>query len=243
MQDPRLRAEDQALELLAEQKALLISVATGGPQIQEVEGDYKKRRQHLVDLLGNLSLRYPFPWRSLWDWHGAWKSAGFPTYASRRKHISDLARNTEEALEKSRAGGDISDWGAPNNSWLKLEERLDGLKAELQGASSLDDLQDVGRRCREILIDAAGLACSAELLGSEKDPPKDGDAKRKIEIFLDSRAGGSGHVELRKLVRTTWDLANAVTHSSSAGRVDAFAAAQATVMLVRILHEIETSDS
>ena len=75
------------------------------------------------------------------------------------------------------------------------------------------------------------------------DPVTRLEGHGKIEIFLDSRAGGSGHVELRKLVRTTWDLANAVTHSSSAGRVDAFAAAQATVMLVRILHEIETSDS
>ncbi|MBI5288406.1 MAG: hypothetical protein HY873_05495 [Chloroflexi bacterium] len=120
---------------------------------------------------------------------------------------------------------------------------MDGLKAELQAATSLDDVQDVGRRCREILIDAADLACSADLLESEKDPPKNGDAKRKIEIFLDSRAGGSGHIELRRLVKTTWDLANAVTHSSRAERVDAFAAAQATVMLVRILHEIEKSDS
>ncbi|WP_031265495.1 hypothetical protein, partial [Dietzia sp. UCD-THP] len=52
--------------------------------------------------------------------------------------------------------------------------------------------------------------------------------------FLDSRACGRDRSELRALMRKTWDLAQKVTHGDI-DDVDSFAAAQATVLLVRTI--------
>jgi hypothetical protein len=137
----------------------------------------------------------------------------------------------------------ITDWGEGADhppTWADIQVRLDGLKAEIDAASSIDDLQDVGRRSREILIDAANLVFEESMIPTEDEPPKAGDAKKRIEYILNSRMSGSSHAELRTLVRESWDLANKVTHSANIGRVDAFAAAQAAIIVVRVLQAVDT---
>ena len=58
-----------------------------------------------------------------------------------------------------------------------------------------------------------------------------------IDLFLAANVGGSGRDALRRLVRVAWDLAQTVTHGDIE-RVDAFAAAQATVLVVRTLQTL-----
>jgi hypothetical protein len=53
---------------------------------------------------------------------------------------------------------------------------------------------------------------------------------------------GPAREELRRLVRDAWDLAQKVTHGDVQA-VDAFAAAQATVLVVRTLQELATRTS
>jgi hypothetical protein len=100
-----------------------------------------------------------------------------------------------------------------------------------------DDLQDVRRRAREILIDCAALLADPSLVPVGGVPPKAGDAKAWLDLFLTARAQGGHREEVRRLVRATWDLAQKVTHGNL-GRIDAFAAAQATVLVVRTLQAL-----
>ncbi len=51
------------------------------------------------------------------------------------------------------------------------------------------------------------------------------------------RAPGRPQEELRRLVRAVWDLTQKVTHGNL-GRIEAFAAAQATVLVVRTLQAL-----
>jgi hypothetical protein len=118
--------------------------------------------------------------------------------------------------------------------------RLAGLAAELDGAASRDDLQDVGRRAREVLIDCGKMLADPSLVPGGQDPPKAGDAKRWLDLFLAARAGGSNRDELRRLVRAAWDLAQTVTHGDI-GRVEAFAAAQATMLVVRTVQALASA--
>jgi hypothetical protein len=111
------------------------------------------------------------------------------------------------------------------------------MSSKLIGAASRDDIQEVGRRAREILIDCAQLIADPSVVPEGEPLPKAGDAKAWLELFLAARAGGSSREELRRLVRAAWDLAQKVTHGDP-GRVDAFAAAQATVLVVRTLQEL-----
>jgi hypothetical protein len=232
--DPDLTDLGELMDEVERQAGLLITVATGGsPTSRQLDRQYQDRRRRLAAALGLRGLKYPFPWQDLGQWHGYW-SASLGTYAQRRAKVNDLAGSVLEVLERQRSGLSVSDPGGGPPTWPDLDVRLAGLSDELDGASDLDDLQDVGRRAREILIDCAALLADPSLVPAAQDPPKAGDAKAWLDLFLTARAQGRNREELRRLVRAAWDLAQKVTHGSL-GRVDTFAAAQATVLVVRTL--------
>lgn len=156
------------------------------------------------------------------------------TYAGRRQYIGELARPVRDKLDGMIANVVALDPGPAQPDWPGLERRLDGLHAELAAASTPDDLQDVGRRAREILIDLANLVYRDDMLPTgETEQPKAGDAKNRLAQATASLFPGSGNEALRRLIRACWDLANVIAHSASIQRTHALASAQATILLVR----------
>lgn len=225
------------LELLNKQVRLLVSVSTGGPRIDDVNGEYLKRRRKLNAGLRARGMAPPFPYEDLWAWYGEW-STNLGTYAERRVHVTKLVSPTRETLEAALGGVQVADPGGVGGvTWAALDGRLDGVVTELRSAQSRDDLQDVGRRCREILIDAARLLADPALVPPGGEAPKAADAKAWLELFLVARAAGRSHKELRAFIPVAWDLAQKVTHGD-VGRVDGYAAAQATVLVVRTLQQL-----
>jgi hypothetical protein len=99
-----------------------------------------------------------------------------------------------------------------------LDARVDELIAELDGSNSRDDLQDVGRRSRETLIDCAQLLADPSLVSAGQAPPKAADAKAWLELLPAARASGSHRDALRRLIRAAWDLAQTVTRGNTDGR-------------------------
>ena len=146
-------------------------------------------------------------------------------------------------LQLEQRKSNLTDWGDDIDhppTWSDLETRLDGLKSVLNQATEIDDFQDIGRGSREIIIHAANLVFQDFMVPEGEALPKTGDAKKRIDLILNYRLAASSNAELRSLVRASWDLANKVTHSSSIGRVGALAAAQAAVIVLRVLQEIDT---
>jgi hypothetical protein len=222
------------LDLLNNQAGLLTSVSTRGPMIQDVNKTYVRRRRKLNAALRARGIPPPFPYGDLWEWHGHY-SQELGNYASRRRHISALATPARDALENALDEAQVSDPGSAGApTWAGLDARVEGVANELRSATSRDDLQDVGRRCREILIDAAKLLADPSLVPQDCEPPKAGDAKAWLELFLQGHASGRDRSSLRALIRPAWDLAQRVTHGDI-DRVDAYAAAQATILIVRTL--------
>jgi hypothetical protein len=233
---PDLTNLDMLIQEVELQAALLIEVATGGRSRDVMQWEYHDRRRRLVPALTSRGLQYPFPWQDLGHWYGYW-SANLRTYEERRAKINGLIALTLAALQRLRSGLAVSDPGGGPLTWSGLDARLEELSAELVGAASRDDLQDVGRRAREILIDCAQLLADPSLMPVGQDPPKAGDAKAWFELFLAARAYGSHRDALRRFIRAAWELAQTVTHSNI-DRVEAFAAAQATVLVVRTLQAL-----
>jgi transcriptional regulator of NAD metabolism len=238
--EPDLTEVGSLVQELERQAALLISVATGGPRIEAVQAEYTHRRQRLLGALARRGLDYPFPWTDLWSWYGHW-SANLPGYASRRTHVRELVAPTLDALERQQSGLAVTDPRAGAvPSWADLDGRVAGIVTELATATTPDDLQDVGRRSREVLIDCAQLLAEPSLVPPGATAPKDADAKAWLDLFMAKHAAGSSRDELRKLIRAAWDLSQKVTHGDL-GHIDAFAAAQATVLVIRVLQELATS--
>lgn len=235
--EPDERTVEGLLALLKTQAGLLVAVSTGGPRIQEVNIEYQERRRKLNAGLRRRGIDPPFPWDDLWAWYGEW-STELATYKERRLRIGEQARPVREALEAALVGVQVSDPGGVGHAtWLSLDARVDGIVSELRDAQNRDDLQDVGRRCREVLIDTAKLLADPSLVPEGAEPPRAGDAKAWLELFLAARAAGRSHRELRAFIPPAWDLAQKVTHGDIE-RVDAYAAAQATVLVVRTLQQL-----
>jgi hypothetical protein len=130
----------------------------------------------------------------------------------------------------------ILDAGPRVSDWPALEARLRELGPLLERAQSLDEIQKIGRLCREIVSDLADVALSTSkpAIGAERFRS---DRKAKLSAFLGHAARGSSSAALRRLVLATYDLSNTVTHSRRGSRAEAVAAAQGTVLLVRTVRE------
>ena len=88
--------------LLEQQKALLIAVATGGPRIQDKQKDYAERRQTIRHLLAEMNLPDPIPFGDLWQWYGTWSDGTLPSYQSRREYITEMMQPTIDALSAQK---------------------------------------------------------------------------------------------------------------------------------------------
>lgn len=225
------------IEMVDAQQNLIISVGTGGERIQDADAKYQRRRGVLNAALRARGIDPPFPWDGLWDWYGYY-SAELGTYAERRIDVRRRAKVVRDALEVQAAGGEVADPGSSVlPAWAALDARLGGVIEELSRAQTRDDFQDVGRRCREVLIDASRLLADPALVPAGEEAPKGADAKAWLDLFLAARAAGRSHRELRAFVPVAWDLAQKVTHGD-VDRVDAYAAVQATVLIVRTLQQL-----
>lgn len=228
-----------ALNLLEKQAALLVTVSTNREaRPEDYNAIYKRGQRRLNKALRILAIPPPFPFDDLFEWHGRWSGGKLPTYESRRQHINDLAQPARDALEGSIAGVELFDPGTCEKAtWGALDARIEAVAAKLRSARSRDDFEDVGRRCREILIGVAELVADPSIVPEGSEPPKKGDAKAWLELFLDSKSRGSNRKRFRALLRPSIELAQRVTHAGN-DRVEAYAAAQATILVTRTLQQL-----
>lgn len=222
--------------LAGRQAQLLISAGTGELSFKTpgAEENYKNIDLALTAALRDVRIANPFPWRSISDWYGYYSKANLPTYQSRRDHISELANALLERLDSHEGFGSIYHPRSigKNQIWGEIDSRIDNLIDEMSWARDKDTWQDVGRRSREILIDLGKILANPSLVPPGAEPPKAGDAKQWFDLFISSFAPGSKNDELRELMKATWSLAQKVTHGDITG-AHAFAAAQATILIVR----------
>ncbi|WP_257202356.1 abortive infection family protein [Corynebacterium cystitidis] len=89
---------EKAIDLVHEQANILITTGTGGGRFDDYDAVYQKNDRQLRSVLRGVDLEPPFPWRTLWEWHGYY-SGNLSTYADRRRHIGDLKNQALDILE------------------------------------------------------------------------------------------------------------------------------------------------
>lgn len=228
--------------LLQQQANTIVATGTGGPSFNEANPGYKTADLVLNANFRRLGLHKPFPWRSVWDWHGIC-AMNLGSYQERRTHIRALVNLALDELNATEPLAEVVDAGGKQDpTWKALNVRVAGLIAEMSSARDKDTWQDIGRRSREIHIDLARLIADPSLVPTGEAARKAADAKNWLDLFLAKQSGESDEKELRALVRATWELANKVTHGDI-GQVDAFANAQATTLIVRAIQMLIVVDS
>lgn len=236
--EPAGRTLEDAVFLIKRQSELVMAIATQGPDIKTVEHVYKERRRRIRRALDGTGLSDPLPWASLWMARPALQNLG--GWMERRAEVERLIAPVIEDLDRRIEGTPLEDDGSGQEAtWGAIDERLGDMKNELGRAASLDDYQDVGRRCREVVAAAVNMVFTDNCMPEGEAVPALGDAKRRLDAYLATFFDGSGHDELRAFLRKLLALANAVTHDEESARLTAFAAAQGTISFVRIVQEAE----
>ena len=72
-----------------------------------------------------------------------------------------------------------------------------------------------------------------------EESPKESDPKTKSEYIVSSLGDSSVDERLTKLIDRAWDLCAGLLHNPEPPRIATFAAAQATILVVRTLERIE----
>jgi hypothetical protein len=105
--------DDELLSALNDLRTVMINVATGGPRINDVNGDYQRVFASVAADLARRRIDNPITFGSLWDWYARWSSGDLPTYQSRRNFISELINpllnriRTGRQMNSSRQDGNV----------------------------------------------------------------------------------------------------------------------------------------
>ena len=225
-------------ELVAQieaQRALMIAVATGGPRIHEVNGDYRTRRVMIAGELGGRGIDDPNPYNDLWAWYGKWSSGDLPSYQSRRTYISELYQPLIRLLMEERVGV-TQELGTTPTGWIRVDRGIGEIRQRLEEAATEEQRQAIGVLCREVLI-----SLTQEVYVRERHPSLDGqepsrtDAKRILDAYIAVELQGGPNETARKHARASLDLANELQHNRTASFREAALCVQATSAVVNVI--------
>jgi hypothetical protein len=239
---PDLEAAERLVDQVA---ALLVSVSTGGPRIQDVQASYKREYRALAAVLKRLGIRNPNAMDDLWRWHGRWSDGTLPTYASRRAFIAEMYASVRDALEAKvdTLRHVATGTGDALTGWAEVDSKMSTLRRRMSEAETVDDFKAVGLQCVAVLeaLGRAAFVPSRHLPDDEAEPHPN-DARNRLGFFLRAVATGDRFEEVRPIIRATWRQAQAVKHRDNPNRTDAGISADASALLVAIVRRLADED-
>jgi hypothetical protein len=229
MTDAELVSEIEA------QRSLMVTVATGGPRIEEVQQEYALRRTRIAHELQRRGLDDPNPHGDLWAWHGRWSSGDMPQYRLRRIHLSEMYQPLIDAI-KSGAGVVGSRVFDEPTGWDRVDRGLRAIRASLARAGAEEDFQAVGLLCRETLISLAQVVYNPALHPTEDGvQPSTTDAKRMLSAYIVKELSGSSNEGVRNHAKAALRLANDLQHHRTATFMQAALCAEASTSVVNLI--------
>lgn len=141
--------DEELIETLDKLMAMMIAVATNGPQIQTVERQFVALFDEAESELRSRGYEKFPPYRSLWDWYGRWSQDDLPTYKSRRKFVSDAFEVVRKQLRETPAQP------YEPTGWVRVDRTVTEMRRRLDAAENEEQFQSVGLLGRELLISAA----------------------------------------------------------------------------------------
>ncbi|MES1181270.1 MAG: hypothetical protein ABUL44_00590, partial [Flavobacterium sp.] len=220
-------------------KDTMISVSTGGQQIQDVNVEYQKRYNKVNTALKRLTFENPNTFNDLWQWYARWSSGEMPQYKNRRAFIGEMYGNLLKSLQETEQP-ELLNISVNMTGWERIDRTVKEIKMRLKQAANEEQFQTIGLLCRETII---SLAQAIYL--EDKHPTIDGvkasktDAKRMLDAYVAVELAGGANENLRKYARASNDLANELTHKRTANAKDASLCASASISLVNLIGILE----
>jgi hypothetical protein len=218
------------------QKALMINVSTGGQRIQQVNDEYKKRREEITSKILTLKIEDPNLFSDLWAWYGKWSDGSLPSYQSRRIYISELYQPLLDGIFRLSARKYESTLIIEPTGWARVDRIVDKIIQALPRAKNEEDFQSIGLLCRETIISLAQAVYIPDLHPPlDNVMPSETDAKRMLESYVAAQLPGSSNEELRKYVKDSYQLAVTLQHKRNASFRESALCVEATRSLVNTI--------
>ncbi|MCY7349665.1 MAG: hypothetical protein LH606_03245 [Cytophagaceae bacterium] len=230
MEKGAIMTDEELLSSLEYLQNTMVSVATGGPRIYDVNEQYQRIYAKVAATLARRNLNNPILFGSLWDWYGHWKSEGMTTYQDRRNYISKVISPLINQLKTGQAN-------LPElTGWQRVDRGIEEIRDRLTAANNEEKYQAVGLLCREVLISLA-----QSVYNRVRHPPADDiepsptDAKRMLENYILVELSGGANEAIRRHARSALDLANALQHRRTATFRDVAMCVEATASVVNVI--------
>lgn len=167
----------------------------------------------------------------VWDVHatdGRWWVITSPTnlYSQTEFPSLDYLLSFHVGLMARIASRDARKAGTANqNRFAAAWRRWEQAASAIDNATEAEDFQAVGMKCRECLLTFARSAHDYIELPDGTAPPKRGDFTQWAELIADWAAPGAHSKDIRSHLKqvsnSAWQLANWLTHTHNALRIDA----------------------
>jgi hypothetical protein len=235
------RTPSSSAALLAElllQREIMIAVATGQQQIQDVNDYYKAREVRLGKAIQDKN-EYSNPHSDLWDWYKYWKQ-NLPSYSDRRSHIRKMF---ETCISKITIAIPFNPIERELSGWERVDRTIIKARDKLINASNEEEYQSIGLLCRETIISLAQVVFDPNVhLTLDGIKASSTDANRMLEAFIAAAMPGGSEKEVRSHARASLALALHLQHRRTANRKLAelcLEATSSTVAVIKIIHKMQ----
>jgi hypothetical protein len=218
-------------------REMMVAVATGKQQIQEVDDYYVARQLRLTESCAAAGIKYDNPHLSLWDWFHFWKAQGMDSYAERRNYVRQLF-NAPVVSAVGRVHNPSPVAEREPTGWERVDRSLGKAKAQFNAASTEEEWQTVGLLGREVLISLGQAVYDPDVHGdTDMDGKKIGstDARRQLFAWLHHQMPGGDNKEIRAHIKAAIDLAVHLQHRRTATRQLAALCLEATSSAVSVV--------
>lgn len=238
--ETRADSAEGAIGLLSElliHRAMMISVATGGDRIQNVNDYYIAREARLR---GSLPAEVPYdnPHADLWDWYNHWRGS-LGSYSDRRHYVRQCFAPAIEALAK-RSSLPLPQ--RERTGWERVDRAISKARGQFGLASAEEDFQAIGLLCREVIISLAQAVYDPEIHQSvDGVKPSLTDANRMLEAYVAHVFPGESYKEVRAHARASLALALNLQHRRTATRQLAALCVEGTASTTAVISIIARS--
>lgn len=234
LQSQRAAPDKELIANLERMRDMMVSVSTGGPQIQMVNEEYRELYTTTDEALVKRGIANPIPFPDLWDWYGRWKSGELTTYQSRRQFLADMFNPLLKQVREYASGR--PPLVHEPTGWPRVDRTVGEIRRRLIEAKTEEQFQAIGHQCREVIISLAQAVYDPNIYPSTDGiQPSETDAKRMLGAYIDVELAGSSNQLARKYAHTAFDLANELQHRRTATFRQAALCTEATGSLINVI--------
>lgn len=192
------------------------------------------------------------PFRDFSGFYKYWRREGMVgggSWAARREYLDGVFKSVEDALLRISTRSFDDSVAVPISprsatGWAVVDREIRELRQRFEVARSEQDHSAVGTACVRIL-EHLGEVCfdpARHLQVGAVVPPRD-KTKNRFDMIVSAELAGEDNEILRRLARTTVELAHQVKHRTTPSRRDAGIAADSVILLANMMRRIVPLDS